>query len=173
MGNSFKTSSSTSCLSNLADSASLISPASPASSPNSKYCFCPNASTGKNASPVAYPVTNKLACPNYTLSTPALTAILPLDISTQKKKKSRQGRVLPPPQRSACMYVQIAPKDIAMFKFLLEADDNLGYMSVVDRWSAALKLVYSPHQQKALQAWLQDTAKALQFKEIWLNGKVE
>ena len=92
-----------------------------------------------------------------------------LDIRLPKKQKPRLGRVLPPPQRSACLYVQIKPKDIAMFKFLLEAEDNLGYMSVVDRWSAALKVVYSPHQQKAMQAWLADTAKALQFKEIWLN----
>ena len=92
-----------------------------------------------------------------------------LDISVPKKRKPRLGPVLPPPNQSACLYVQISPKDIAMFKFLLEAEDNLGYMSVVDRWSAALKVVYSPHQQKAMQAWLASTAKALQFKEIWLN----
>lgn len=92
-----------------------------------------------------------------------------LEINVPKKRKPRLGRILPPPNRSACLYVQINPKDIAMFKFLLEAEDNLGYMSVVDRWSAALKVVYSPHQQKAMQAWLADTAKALQFKEIWLN----
>ena len=92
-----------------------------------------------------------------------------LDISVPKKRKPRLGPVLPPPKHSTCLYVQISPKDIAMFKFLLEAEDNLGYMSVVDRWSAALKVVYSPHQQKAMQAWLASTAKALQFKEIWLN----
>ena len=92
-----------------------------------------------------------------------------LDISVPKKRKPRLGPVLPPPEHSTCLYVQISPKDIAMFKFLLEAEDNLGYMSVVDRWSAALKVVYSPHQQKAMQAWLASTAKALQFKEIWLN----
>ena len=92
-----------------------------------------------------------------------------LDISVPKKRKPRLGPVLPPPEHSTCLYVQISPKDIAMFKFLLEAEDNLGYMSVVDRWSAALKVVYSPHQQKAMQAWLAHAAKAVQFKEIWLN----
>ena len=108
-------------------------------------------------------------CQNENLSPISLHACK-MDISTQKKRKTRLGQVLPPPNYSACLYVQINPKDIAMFKFLLEAEDNLGYMSVVDRWSAALKVVYSPHQQKAIRAWLTDTAKALKFKEIWLNN---
>ena len=115
------------------------------------------------------PVDTNLADTNLKNLNSPLPLAPKLDISVPKKRKPRLGPVLPPPNQSACLYVQISPKDIAMFKFLLEAEDNLGYMSVVDRWSAALKVVYSPHQQKAMQAWLASTAKALQFKEIWLN----
>ena len=88
-------------------------------------------------------------------------------IIAPKKRRLRFGRVLPPPERSTCMYVQIAPRDVAMFRFLLEAEDNLGYMSVVDRWSAALKVIFSPHQEKELRAWLEDAKTRLSFKEIW------
>ena len=90
-----------------------------------------------------------------------------LSIVAPKKRRIRFGPVLPAPERSTCMYVQIAARDVAMFRFLLEAEDNLGYMSVVDRWSAALKVVFSPHQEKALRAWLKDAKTMLSFREIW------
>ena len=51
-----------------------------------------------------------------------------------------------PPQWSSSLYVRLDRHDVYMFRFLLEAYDNLAIMSVVDRWSAALKIVYSPHQ---------------------------
>lgn len=92
-----------------------------------------------------------------------------LDYSLPKRKRQRMGRVFSPPVHSECLYVQLAPKDVAMFKFLLEAEDNLGYISVVDRWSAALKLVFSPHQKLAVRKWLDGAAQTLKFKEIWLD----
>ncbi len=92
-----------------------------------------------------------------------------LRLVAPKKRGLRFGKVLPPPRCSACMYVRIAPHDVAMFKFLLEAEDNLGYMSVVDRWRAALKVVFSPHQEKEIRAWLKAARQALEFEEIWLN----
>jgi len=92
-----------------------------------------------------------------------------LHLVPPKQRRFRFGRILPPPVSSTCMYVQIAPRDVAMFKFLLEAEDNLGYMSVVDRWSAALKVVFSPHQEREMRGWLKDAATKLDFKEIWPN----
>ncbi|MBQ4132700.1 MAG: DUF4911 domain-containing protein [Desulfovibrionaceae bacterium] len=91
-----------------------------------------------------------------------------LKLIAPKKRRMHFGRTLPPPENSACMYVQIAPHDVGMFRFLLEAEDNLGYMSVADRWSACLKVVFSPHQEKAMRAWLKAAAETIDFKEIWL-----
>lgn len=89
-----------------------------------------------------------------------------LNLVAPKKRRIHYGKALPPPPHSACIYVQLAPRDVGMFRFLLEAEDNLGYMSVVDRWSAALKVVFSPHQEQALRAWLAGISETLRFKEL-------
>ena len=92
-------------------------------------------------------------------------------LTVSKKQRRYRGEILHAPEHSSCMYVQIAPRDVGMFKFLLEAEDNLGYMSVVDRWKASLKVVFSPHQEKEMRAWLKAAAQTLRFREIWLTAK--
>jgi len=72
-----------------------------------------------------------------------------------KQKKPRKGRCLPPPQRSARLYFYIAPDKVHMFRYMLEAEDNLGLMTVVDRWRAALMLRYSPHQEKEIRLFIE------------------
>ncbi len=94
-----------------------------------------------------------------------------LRLVAPKKQRRYRGEILPAPERSTRLYVQIAPRDVGMFKFLLEAEDNLGYMSVVDRWQATLKVVFSPHQKKAMKLWLKAAAQTLRFREIWLTDK--
>lgn len=69
-----------------------------------------------------------------------------------KKGKTRcVSRRLPAPRWSDRLYVRIEPDKVGMFRFLLEAEDNLGYMSVVDRWAAVLQVVFSPHQEQAVR----------------------
>lgn len=79
-------------------------------------------------------------------------------------KRPRKARPpLPPPSASARVYVHIAPMDVAMFRFLLEAEDNLGYMSVLNRWGALLKVTASPQQTKRLAARLAEMQESLAF----------
>lgn len=42
-----------------------------------------------------------------------------------------------------------------MFRFLLEAYDNLAYFTVLNRHEALLKIVFSPHREQAARAALE------------------
>lgn len=65
------------------------------------------------------------------------------------KRKNKRGLPCPPPQQeSARLYVRVAPSDIALFRFLLEAHDNLALFTVVDRARAVLLLRFSPDQER-------------------------
>ena len=68
-------------------------------------------------------------------------------------KKKRRPFALPCPEVSARLLVSLAPSQVGMFRFLLEAYDNLACFSVLNKTTALLKIVYSPHQeQEVLQA---------------------
>ncbi len=74
------------------------------------------------------------------------------------KRRARKRRPTPPlpaPRWSDCLYLRLARSDVGMFRFLLEAEDNLGYMTVVDRSAAVLRVVFSPHQRRAVLAYLE------------------
>lgn len=61
----------------------------------------------------------------------------------------------PPPSQSARLYVQLAPERIALFRFLLEAHDNLALFSVADRRQGVLQLRFSPDQGREVRAFLE------------------
>lgn len=83
------------------------------------------------------------------------------------RKRQRKPRPpLPAPVSSARVYIHIAPTDVAMFRFLLEAEDNLGYMSVLNRWEALLKVTCSPHQTARLRHYLAGMKELLPFTLI-------
>ncbi len=42
-----------------------------------------------------------------------------------------------------------------MFRFLLEGYDNLAYFTVLNRHEALLKIVFSPHRERAARAALE------------------
>ena len=86
--------------------------------------------------------------------------------SVKKRKKRRPPPPLPAPVVSSCLYVRIAPANVAMFRFLLEAEDNLAYMSTVDRWSSVLRVTFSPHQQEAVHEYLKTMQEQVAFKGI-------
>ncbi len=82
------------------------------------------------------------------------------------RKPSRPRRPVqrgPLPTRSARLYLRLAPKDIALCRFLLEARDNLGYLTVLDRSAAVLELVHSPGQAREVREALAEMAEAFPF----------
>ena len=83
-----------------------------------------------------------------------------------RKRKIRYRPPLPCPTRSGRVYIRIAPRHVAMFRFLLEAEDNLGYMSVLNRWEAVLKVTHSPHQTRQMHSCLRAMQEMLPFEII-------
>ena len=83
-----------------------------------------------------------------------------------RKAKVRYRPPLPPPVESGRIYLRLKAQDVGMFRFLLEAEDNLGYMSVLDRWQALLKVTFSPHQARQMRACLETMREMLDFEII-------
>lgn len=91
------------------------------------------------------------------------------DSRARKKRRGQKFRYpepLPAPRFSACLYVRLALQDVAMFRFLLEAEDNLAYMSTVDRWSCVLRVTFSPHQEGAVRRYLETMREKIAFTVI-------
>ncbi|SBW09832.1 conserved hypothetical protein [uncultured delta proteobacterium] len=84
----------------------------------------------------------------------------------QRARKFRHPAPLPAPRFSACLYVRLDPRDVAMFRFLLEAEDNLAYMSTVDRWSSVLRVTFSPHQEGAVRRYLETVREKIAFDVV-------
>lgn len=77
---------------------------------------------------------------------------------------------LPPARRSAKLLVRIAPAQVALFRFLLEAHDNLALFTVLHSRTAnrpgdpsLLKLLFSPHQERDVRAALDAMRGAVPF----------
>jgi hypothetical protein len=83
--------------------------------------------------------------------------------AARPKSRSRKGRVFPPPCRSARVYIYIDPSKVHRFRYFLEARDNLGLMTVVDRWRAALLIRFSPQQERDMREFLEDVREILYF----------
>lgn len=127
-----------------------------------------------------------------------------------RKRPRKPSPPLPPPRASSRLYARIVPRHIAMFRFLLEAQDNLGYMTVLDRGigggtdgpsdsdglpaavhdgatersaeetgtdmaapannapgtgaDAVLKIVFSPHQEREMRAFLDGMRATVPFQ---------
>ncbi len=54
---------------------------------------------------------------------------------------------LPPARASAFALIRIAPGDAGLFRYLLEAQDNLALFTVLDPGEGLFKLIFSPHQK--------------------------
>lgn len=59
-----------------------------------------------------------------------------------------------PPRQSGRLLVHLSPADVALFRFLLEACENLAFFTVLERKTALLKVVFSPQQEDAVRAAL-------------------
>lgn len=80
------------------------------------------------------------------------------------KRRKRRGRLFLAPCRSGRVYVYVNPSKVHLFRYFLEAEDNLGLMTVVDRWRAALLIRFSPHQERRLLEVLEEIRESLPFE---------
>ena len=89
-----------------------------------------------------------------------------------RRKPRRVGLPLPPPRRSARLLVRLDPSRVGMFRFLLEAYENVAYFTVLDRRAALLKIVFSPHREAAARAALAEIAASLPLEALpWPTGR--
>lgn len=103
-----------------------------------------------------------MAAAPLTSSLPQLCAPAPQRSCALHKRPPRKPcPALPPPVRSGRLLVRLAPTQTGMFRFLLEAYDNLAYFSVLHRQEALLKIVFSPHREQAVRAALAEIAQSL------------
>ncbi len=82
------------------------------------------------------------------------------------RSKKRPKPLAPPPTWSARRYIRLNPADIALFRFLLEARDNLALFTVVDRVRGVLLLRYSPQQEGEVDDFLAQTGQELAIQPV-------
>ncbi len=78
----------------------------------------------------------------------------------------RKEKIQEPANYSSCLYIEIDPSQVGMFRFLLEAYDNLALFTVLDKYKAILKVFYSPHQEKEVRERLKDMTSIVDFQFI-------
>ncbi|MBI4806382.1 MAG: DUF4911 domain-containing protein [Desulfovibrio sp.] len=86
--------------------------------------------------------------------------------SPPEPRPRRRKTPYTPPRWSSRLYVRLRQEHIALFKFLLEAHGHLGYMSVVDRHAAILKLSFSPDCEREMRGFLREALGTLPFDLI-------
>ena len=69
------------------------------------------------------------------------------------------------------MYLQLDPRNISFLKFLLEAYDNLAYLTTVSSQSAVIKLVFAPEQEQEVREFLESVREEIGFVEIMMGGR--
>ena len=77
-----------------------------------------------------------------------------------------------PPRHSQRLLVRIAPKDVALFRFHLEAHDNLAFFTTLERKTALLKVVFSAQQENSVRTALAEIADSVPLNvEEWPFGR--
>jgi hypothetical protein len=79
----------------------------------------------------------------------------PVPARFPKRKRRGKTSVPAPPEHSGRLYVYVAPSKVGLFRYLLEAHDNLGLMTVVDRRRAALLLRFVPGMEKGMREFVE------------------
>ncbi|MCR4665992.1 MAG: DUF4911 domain-containing protein [Desulfovibrio sp.] len=59
---------------------------------------------------------------------------------------------------SSVTYIRLCPSDIAVFRFLLEAYEHVGYFSVLERQTSLLKFVYTEDMAQIAHRALREIA---------------
>ena len=73
-------------------------------------------------------------------------------------------------RNSRRMYLQLDPGNISFLKFLLEANDNLAYLTTLNPHAAVIKLVFAPEQEREVREFLDSVREEILFSEILLIG---
>ncbi len=82
-------------------------------------------------------------------------------MSEKKKRRRKMGPPLEPALYSQYLLVRLAPDQVGMFRFLLEAYEHLAYFSVMNKQEALLKIVFSPHREYATHKALEEIAQSM------------
>ena len=83
------------------------------------------------------------------------------------KYRYREPKRLPQASRSSVLYLQLAPSHMAMFRFLLEAYDNVAMFTVLEPKQTLLKLLYSPHDENYVHEILASMQDKVPFNVLW------
>ncbi len=73
-----------------------------------------------------------------------------------RRRKARPIPCPPPPRWSDRLYLRLEKAHTALFRFLLEAHDNLALFTMADSGAAILQLRFSPHQAGQVLAFLRE-----------------
>ena len=72
----------------------------------------------------------------------------------------------PAPESSARIYVRVSSADIALFRFLLEAHDNLGVFTVVNKFEGVLMVRFSPQQRREVEGFLRQAGTEMAIEVL-------
>ena len=85
---------------------------------------------------------------------------------TRKPRRPRPAPGGSPPRWSSRLYLRLAPAHLALLKFILESEDNLAYLTVVDKFTALARLTYSPGQETEILAFLDRARCEMDFRVL-------
>jgi len=75
-----------------------------------------------------------------------------------------------PPRWCERLYVRLAPRQVALLRFLLEAQGHLGVMTVVDRRAAVARLNFPPGVRQDVVDFLERSREIVDFQLIRVPG---
>ncbi|KUJ96558.1 MAG: hypothetical protein PWR24_642 [Desulfonauticus sp.] len=70
---------------------------------------------------------------------------------------------------SSRAYLLLPRRDIAYFKFLIEAWDNLAYLTVIDKYKAVIELNFSKEYKNKVLKVLEAIQKEIELKILYLK----
>lgn len=82
------------------------------------------------------------------------------------RRRPRRRFLPPPPTTSERLYIRIDPSRIGLFRFLLEAHDNLGIFTVANKFTGLLMLRFSPHQRREMRSFLDAVRTEMDVEEV-------
>lgn len=68
--------------------------------------------------------------------------------------------------------MRLAPRHLALLKFLLEGYGHLGILSAVDRHKAVAKLSYSPDSEQEVQAFLDEAGQTVPISLVYRPDQI-
>ncbi|MDC0336207.1 DUF4911 domain-containing protein [Pseudodesulfovibrio sp.] len=90
-------------------------------------------------------------------------------MKSSSRRKPRKRICPPPPTRSERMYIRIDPAKIGLFRFLLEANDNLGIFTVANKFKGILQLRFSPHQKREMKQFLKGVGSEMEVEVVMVE----